>query len=69
MKHPYALGCDCKRCAREAVRRDAQSRRDALNADNRRFYAQPVRKVRTPVPGSQEWAETRGDNLGYSGDY
>jgi hypothetical protein len=25
-KHPYTIGCECKRCVREAARREAQRR-------------------------------------------
>lgn len=68
MKHPYTVGCPCLRCIRELARRDAQARRDNLNSGRRRFYQQPVRRDRRPAPGSQEWAETRGDDIGESLD-
>jgi hypothetical protein len=74
-KHPYNPACVCSRCAKERLRRDAQSRRpDELNSGHRRFYQQPIRRrrvtTRRPTPGSQEWAETRGDDLhdDYGGD-
>ncbi len=39
----------------------------------RNAYAKELRKVRreskTPAWGSQQWAETRGDDLGLSADY
>lgn len=67
MKHPYKVGCTCGRCTKEAARREAQGRRDNLNAGNRRFYQQPIRRrargSRRPIVGSAEWAETRGDDI------
>ena len=69
MKHSYSVTCQCPRCTRERARRAAQVRRDDLNTRHRAFYDQPVRQSRRPVPGSQEWAETRGDDLGESPDY
>lgn len=68
MKHSYRADCDCKRCARERKRRAARA---ALNDGIRRLYAQRSRKPRDrrPAPGSQQWAETRGDDIGESPDY
>ncbi len=37
-------------------------------AHNYLTQAQAVERMRRPVPGSQEWAETRGDDLGPSED-
>lgn len=74
MKHAYKVGCECKRCLREAARRAAQSyaggSREAL-ARARALLRRPARGKgsRRPVPGSAEWAETRGDDLGDSPDY
>lgn len=59
MKHSYDATCNCARCDKESNRR----RRQALNDGRARFYAQPVRRSRRPVHGSQEWAETRGDDI------
>lgn len=66
MKHPYTPGHDCPRCNRERARRDAQAdaspRRWAPIEPGRRYRGGPA-KTRRPVPGSQEWAETRGDDI------
>ncbi len=73
MKHAYATGCSCARCARERTRRGVQSNaapidfgkvRRGIAAERRR-----QRGSRSPAPGSAEWAETRGDDLGASPDY
>jgi hypothetical protein len=69
MKHSYRLDCDCARCVRERNRRISQAQaRDTRHrsAPHRRPQR---RRERRPVPGSQEWAETRGDDLGESPDY
>lgn len=62
-KHPYELACTCVRCIKERERRTAQSVTDPR-------HAHPARKPRTrrtstrrPVAGTQEWAETRGDDI------
>lgn len=44
MKHSYTVGCECSRCARELVRRTAQSA-----ADPRARHAKPVARRRTPT--------------------
>ena len=67
VKHAYTVGCECKRCAREAIRRKAQSVTDYVPPVKLRRY-KPKNTGRVTW-GSAEWAETRGDDLGYSGDY
>ena len=49
-KHSYEVGCECKRCSREANRRRLQ----ALNDGRARFYAQPVRRPRKSVQDRRE---------------
>jgi hypothetical protein len=66
MKHAYTVGCECKRCARELVRRSRQAENNP--AAVRARFSRIRRTRRQPIVGSQEWAETRGDDLGYSGD-
>lgn len=71
MKHAYTVDCDCKRCTREAVRRDKQSQQNfGLRLQSNGFTTRTARKgSRRPLVGSQEWAETRGDDIpDYSGD-
>jgi hypothetical protein len=48
-----------------AVVRQRRGRKPAWVADRDSY----PRKRRQPIVGSAEWAETRGDDLGYSGDY
>jgi hypothetical protein len=69
MKHSYQPACTCDRCTRERNRRTAQGTAE------RARHPQPPPRTRTkrtttrrPIPGSQEWAETRGDDLGESFD-
>lgn len=74
MKHPYKEGCDCRRCAKELTRRTAQSANDFTHDVHRRTAHHHFRRQnsinRRPVVGSQEWAETRGDDIDSpSGDY
>mgnify|MGYP001561241254 CR=1 FL=1 len=71
MKHSYQLGCPCARCTRECVRRTKQAANDPQRFNQRkRLYARPrPMPTRQPVIGTQEWAETRGDDLGDSPDY
>lgn len=73
MKHSYNEACHCPRCERERSRRARQSQQDAdthadpwLRRDPR--YQGRKRQTRRPRVGSQEWAETRGDDLGESPD-
>lgn len=64
MKHSYIIGCGCERCTKECARRSAQSAADialhppVIKRTRRRRVAS-----RRPVWGSQEWAETRGDDI------
>jgi hypothetical protein len=67
MKHPYTAGCNCARCARELVRRSRQA--DSNPTTIRARFSRIRCTRRQPIVGSQEWAETRGDDLGPSGDY
>lgn len=72
MKHSYQMACDCARCLKERERRSAQSAGDRRNRPMPEVRRR--RRVRTetrrPVAGSQEWAETRGDDIdSESGDY
>jgi hypothetical protein len=74
MKHSYDVACECSRCSKERARRDAQSLANAgrtpIYGPGRRYRLNGQRKeTRRPVWGSQEWAETRGDDLGESPDY
>lgn len=48
--------------AKQEEQRAAQARLRPASAKRLR------RESRSPVWGTQEWAETRGDDLGYSGD-
>lgn len=79
MKHPYKADCGCARCTKERARRTQQSSDDyakfgsigyssrdrCLTRRSRRDW-----ENRRPVWGSQEWAETRGDDIDSpSGDY
>ena len=61
-KHAYTSNCACKRCERERTRRLRERNYHAT----RRL--DPQREQRAPW-GSQEWAETRGDDLGESPDF
>jgi hypothetical protein len=67
MKHPYRPECACARCEKEKARRTAQGQ--AINPYHVRQVRQAKRQTRRPAVGSQEWAESRGDDLGESGDY
>jgi hypothetical protein len=69
-RHPFDTDCNCARCLKELRRRTAQSARDprTLTHATRKRFAR-IRETRRPIVGSAEWAETRGDDLGYSGDY
>lgn len=68
-KHAYTLGCDCLRCAKECARRSAQSLANPQRGIWNTQKPKP-RRSRKPAYGSQEWAETRGDDIpDYSGDY
>jgi len=77
MKHSYRPECQCERCGKERTRRASQSATDAAHDPHRRTMHHTMRRqnsqarkaTRRPVPGSQEWAETRGDDLGESPDY
>ncbi len=67
MKHPYSNTCECHRCTRERTRREHQS---ATTPHLTHRSSRPRLKTRRPVWGSQEWAETRGDDIDSpSGDY
>jgi hypothetical protein len=81
MKHSYSAGCDCPRCQKERARRTVQAQAENLRSGGTRYASRegiarariamrrrPKPHSRTPVPGSQEWAETRGDDLGLSPD-
>lgn len=64
MKHPYRDTCDCTRCHKERERRTAQATADPRRLQQvarKRRARKPI--TRRPVPGSQEWAETRGDDI------
>lgn len=70
MKHPYKADCECKRCTRERERRNAQSLSDPRAAIVKHARRTRSQGSRSPVHGSQEWAETRGDDIDSpSGDY
>lgn len=71
MKHAYIVGCECARCAKEAIRRNTQSRQTSGNhyTEVRARFTRIRATRRRPVVGSQEWAETRADDIDYSGDY
>ena len=80
MKHSYRVECECHRCAGERGRRAAQSANNPQHAQRAAEMrrSQAIRRERLalrrkgprrPVVGSQEWAETRGDDLGESPDY
>jgi hypothetical protein len=71
MKHSYIAGsgCSCNRCSRERARRDAQRNASPRDGFSRPNMNRLRKRERRPVPGSQEWAETRGDDLGESPDY
>lgn len=65
-KHGYNVACDCARCLKERARRSAQS----LTNPQHRVPVKACRSAsRKPTWGTQEWAETRGDDLGESNDY
>lgn len=69
MKHSYRAECGCERCTKELARRTAQSAA-AFRANPRPLKRASQRpSTRRPTPGSAEWAETRGDDLGESPDY
>lgn len=65
MKHSYRAECQCARCTKELERRTKQSGAAPVKHI-------PVKRERTrthkPEWGSQEWVETRGDDLGESND-
>lgn len=63
MKHSYTVGCDCGRCTRELARRTAQSFTEAQRHPKPVRRPRARRSTRKPTWGSQEWAETRGDDL------
>lgn len=64
MKHSYDSNCGCRRCTKERARRDMQSRQDAIGDAHRTAVHHLTRlRSRRPIPGSQEWAETRGDDI------
>lgn len=77
MKHSYRPECTCNRCSKERARRAGQGRNeDARQTIHRAIVAAGRRQTRRqpterrPTPGSQEWAETRGDDIDSpSGDY
>lgn len=70
MKHPYKPDCPCTRCTRERARRNAQSRSDPLAAIVKRARRTRSKGSRSPIVGSAEWAEMRGDDIDSpSGDY
>lgn len=66
MKHPYTVDCPCKRCTKELARRQLQATSSSRTPQYRRsahhYGNGPVRE-RRPVHGSQEWAETRADDI------
>ena len=68
MKHSYQLDCACHRCTRERQRRADQSE---LSPRTPVYVARVSRHLarHRPTWGSQAWAETRGDDLGPSGDW
>ncbi len=71
MRHSYRPECLCDRCAREKTRRTAQSLRNPQRIKPARRGRKPawvMDRDSYPTAGSQEWAETRGDNLGLSED-
>jgi hypothetical protein len=68
MKHSYRDTCDCLRCQKERMRRTSQAasdpRRHHQMAQKRKRWASQNRiPSRKPAWGSQEWAETRGDDI------
>lgn len=71
MKHPYDPTCTCHRCTREHGRRNSQAKADHARKvwPAVRYRGRRAPATRRPTPGSQEWAETRGDDLGESPDY
>lgn len=73
MKHPYRPECQCDRCQAEKARRTSQARanhvRHSWPAIRYRGRRTTRPSTRRPTPGSQEWAETRGDDLDESPDY
>lgn len=71
MKHSYRAECDCRRCMKERERRAMQAN---INLTHHTPMPRPRRtrrvQSRRPIVGSQEWAETRGDDIDSpSGDY
>ena len=70
MKHSYQFDCACNRCGKEHERRTRQRVLGHLSPASWRKPRQKRGKgSRSPIVGSAEWAETHGDDLGYSGDY
>lgn len=74
MKHSYRAECECSRCTKERTRRDKQGMGRAISNATRlgkvaKQMARSRTQTRRPIVGSQEWAETRGDDLGESPDY
>lgn len=78
MKHSYDADCGCPRCEKERKRRATQSNQDFIADSHRTAMHHLFRRQnsinskgsRRPIPGSQEWAETRGDDIDSpSGDY
>lgn len=69
MKHSYRADCDCRRCTREHSRRNQQAAaehsRQVATGEWRRPTTRRARRssARRPTPGTQEWAETRGDDI------
>lgn len=75
MRHSYRLDCECPRCTKERARRSSQSLQDSRNNPAPAGYRwdaakrthvkirKPRKSSRSPVPGSAEWAETRGDDI------
>jgi hypothetical protein len=72
MKHSYRADCDCTRCTNERTRRSGQAHADTARRSwpAVRYRGRRASVTRRPTPGSQEWAETRGDDIdSESGDY
>lgn len=68
MKHSYRPECTCDRCNGERNRRERQADQNAARRRPCAIRTSYGRRnvscsERRPTPGSQEWAETRGDDI------
>jgi hypothetical protein len=68
-KHAYVRGCDCKRCAREWMRRSAQSVQSAPKAKLRRTKPAALRHASREEQHARYIDSGHNDDIGASNDY